>query len=59
MSAAARPDDVQAIRDVVELVGEQVPVQVERHARRGVPKHLLNYLDVAAGRDRQRGSRMT
>ena len=44
-------DDVQTIRDVVELVWEQVPVQVECHAPRGVPKHLLNNLDVAPGRD--------
>src|SRR5665811_1755161 len=36
-------DDVQTVRDVVELVGEQVPVQVECHARRGVPKHCLLY----------------
>ena len=29
-------DDVQTVRNVVELVGEQVPVQVECHARRYV-----------------------
>jgi hypothetical protein len=46
-------DGVQAVRDVVQLVGEQVPVQVQGHARRGVPEHLLDDLDVPAGRDRQ------
>jgi len=52
------PDDVQTIRDVVELVWEKVPVQVERHARRGVPKHLLNNLHVAPCRDSKRSRRM-
>ena len=34
-------DNVQTVRDVVESVEDQVPVQVECHARGGVPKHTL------------------
>ena len=34
-------DDVQTVCDVVKSVEDQVPVQVECHARGGVPKHTL------------------
>jgi hypothetical protein len=33
---------VQTVGDLVELVREQVPIQVERHGRGLVPEHLLS-----------------
>jgi hypothetical protein len=43
---------------MIELIGEQVAVKVEGHARRCVPEHLLYDLHSAPGRDGQRHSFM-
>lgn len=44
---------VQAIGDLVELVGEQVSVEVERHRRGLVSEHPLYDLYIGARRNRQ------
>src|SRR5262245_25483342 len=46
---------VEALRNLVEAVLEQVPVQVKRHRGRLVSEHLLDDLDVGSCGDRQRG----
>jgi hypothetical protein len=45
---------VHRIGHDVQAVTEQVAVEVERHGGRLVPEHLLDHLDICAGRDRQR-----
>ena len=40
-------DDVETVGNVVELVGEEVPIEVQRHPRALVPEHLLDDLRVA------------
>ena len=47
-------DDVETVRNVIQLVREQVPVEVERHARGVVPEHLLDDLHVGARGDGER-----
>ena len=39
---------VEMLCDMVELIGEQVPIQVERHGCGLVPEHLLHNLHVRA-----------
>jgi hypothetical protein len=51
-------NDVQTVRNVIELVWKQVPIQIESHARRCVPEHLLNELHVGASCDGQRRGRV-
>jgi hypothetical protein len=43
---------VETVGDLVELVREQVPIEVERHGRGLVSEHLLHDLHVRARRDR-------
>lgn len=42
---------IEGIGDLIEAVVEQVPVDVHRHGRTGVTEHLLDDLDIRAGRD--------
>ena len=44
---------IHRVCNLVEPVLEQVAVGVEGHRRRPVTKHLLDDLDVRAGRDRE------
>ena len=44
---------IHRVADLVEPVLEEVAVGVERHRRRAVSEHLLDDLDVGAGRDRE------
>lgn len=57
-SAAQVTESAVVHRAVRALVREQVPVQVKRHARRGVTEHLLNHLYIGTGRDCKRSCRM-
>jgi hypothetical protein len=48
---------VHRVGHLVELLGQQMSVQVQRHGRRRVAEHRLHDLDVGAAGDRQRGGR--
>ena len=53
-SSSAR-GTVQGVGDLVQLVGEQVPVEIQRHGGALVAEHLLHHLHVGAGGDGQGG----